>query len=197
MAGRRLSTPVVLAIASGMISIGVVAVLATRSGDEVEAEVPTSPREIPVDTRTPEAAAETFLDAWRKREHAICRELAVHQALDAVVLREAQDAALSDEEREVKARVWDTMATSRLGLQIAESENAADGSIILRGAAVGDFLGRDYEREVEFTMVRVGEDWKVARMGLGDILSDVPDFLDVPGETYDPSEFETPEEDVP
>ncbi len=196
MAARRLSTPVVLALASGMISVGVVAVMATGSNGEVEAEAPASPHEIPVDTRTPEAAAETFLDAWRKRDHVLCRDLAVDGALEAVIFRQEEDAALTQEERAVKSQVWDTMATSRLELQISESEDI-EGGIILRGAAVGDFLGRPYEREVEFTMVQVGDDWKVSRMGLGDILSDMPDFLDVPGEVYDPSEFEVRGEDVP
>ncbi len=197
MAGRRLPTPVVLALASGMVSIGIVAVLATSSDGGAEAEAPQSPHEIPVDTRTPEAAAETFLDAWRKRDHALCRELAVEGALEAVIFREEEDAALSEEEREIKSQVWDAMATSRLQLQIAESENVSETAIILRGAAVGDFLGRPYEREIEFTMVEVGDDWRVARMGLGDIVSDMPDFLDVPGEAYDPSEFEMRGEDVP
>jgi hypothetical protein len=105
MAPRRLSTPVVLAIASGMISVGVVAVLATSSDDGAEAEAPESPHEIPVDTRTPEAAAETFLDAWRKRDHALCRELTVERALEAVITREEEDAALTEEEWEIKSQI--------------------------------------------------------------------------------------------
>jgi len=180
-----------------MVCVGVIAIIATGDDGEADAEAPPSPHEIPVDARTPEAAAETFLDAWRKRDHAICRQLSVEGALEAVVHRQEEDRALTDDEREVKSRVWDSMASGRLGLEIAESENVSETTIILRGAAVGEFLGRPYEREVEFTMVRIEDEWKVSRMGLGDILSDMPDFLDVPGEAYDPSEFEMRGEDVP
>ena len=100
MAARRLPTPVVLALASGMICVGVVAVIATGDDGEAEAEAPRSPHEIPVDARTPESSAETFLDAWRKRDHEICKQLSVEGAREAVVLREEEDQAqLSARER--------------------------------------------------------------------------------------------------
>ncbi|MBW2465231.1 MAG: hypothetical protein JRH11_26515 [Deltaproteobacteria bacterium] len=197
MAERRLSTPIILTLASAMVSIGVVAVIASRFGGPADTGAPPSPHEIPIDTRTPEAAAETFLDAWRKRDHAICRDLAVEGALEAVLTRQEDDQALTADEREVKSRVWDAMATGRLLLELSESNEVSETTVGLLGVAKGEFLGRPYEREVEFMMVRVGDDWKVARMGLGDILTDMPAFLADPGETYDPSEFEMRGEEVP
>lgn len=197
MAERRLSTPIVLTLASAMVSIGVVVVIATRYGSAGEDAPAPSPHEIPIDTRTPEAAAETFLDAWRKREHVICRDLAIEGALEAVLTRQEEDQALSADEREVKSRVWDAMSSGRLILELSESSEISETAVGLLGTAKGDFLGRPYEREVEFTMVRIGDEWKVARMGLGDILSEMPDFLNDPGETYDPSEFEMRGEEVP
>ncbi len=196
MAERRLSTPIVLTLASAMVSIGVVVVVASRYGGADPGPAP-SPHEIPIDTRTPEAAAETFLDAWRKRDHAICRDLAVEGALEAVLTRQEDDQALTADEREVKSRVWDAMASGRLVLELSESDEISETAVGLLGVAKGEFLGRPYEREVEFTMVQVGDDWLVARMGLGDILTEMPGFLADPGETYDPSEFEMRGEDVP
>jgi hypothetical protein len=195
---RRIPTVVVLAAASAMVSIGVVGFFAaTRSGEPSSDEHPTGPNEIPVDTRTPEAAAESFLDAWRKREHRICRDLSVGEALEAVLLREEEDATLTAEERALKEQVWDTMASERLRLELIESETLSAGRLVLRGNMTGEFLGRPYVRAVQFTMEKVGEDWMVARMDLGEILSDVPDFLDVESQGRDPSEFEMRGEDVP
>ena len=71
MAGARIPTPLVLVLSGTMLTIGAVAFLSPHftGGEETEEqEVPGSVRpEVDVRRGTPEAVAETFLDAWRKR----------------------------------------------------------------------------------------------------------------------------------
>ncbi len=191
----RIPTPVVLAAASAMVCVGVIGYwLATRAPTPEPAS--RGPNDLVVDGSSPERAAESFLDAWRKRAHGAARELSVGSAREAVEDREQRDEHMSADERAVKEQVWDAMATSRLGLQIAESENLDDGRIVLRGTAEGTFLERPYAREVAFVLRPVEDQWRVEQIDFGEILSDVPDGLDL-GPVSDPSEFEMRGEDVP
>lgn len=195
---RRLPAPLVLAVASAMVSVGVVAWLATRGGVP---EPPAGGVEIPeviVDTRTPALAAESFLDAWRKRAHDQAAALSVGPAGQAVEARRSRDRQLAPEEREAKQRIWNTMAEGRLGLMVDESEDLPDGRVVIHGTAEGEFLERPYARRVDFVLRQVDGEWKVEDMELGEILSDMPDFLELdPPVGRDPSEFEIRGEDVP
>jgi hypothetical protein len=66
---------------------------------------------------------------------------------------------------------------------VDESERLGETRMTLRGVAVGEFLDRPYEREMEFLLEREGERWLVAEMTTGAILSDVPEVLNLaPGE---------------
>ena len=94
----------------------------------------------------------------------------------------------------MKERVWDPMAQDRLRLRIEVSETPSENRMTLRGRAEGVFLGRPYIREIEFLCEKVGDDWKIERMTLGEILSELPAVLD---NAPDPSEFEMRGEDVP
>ncbi len=201
---RRVPTPVVLAIASGMLCVGVVAVIVSRGESEPEVEDwRRAPSDMTIDTRTPEATAETFLDAWRRREHGVAAHISIGQAHEAVLARQRDDESLDSEEHDIKEQVWDEMAAERLHLFISESETRGEKQVTLRGTARGEFLGRPYEREIEFVVERVAGEWKVERMGLGEILSETPDFLDVrpePGDTpspREPGQLEYRGEDVP
>lgn len=196
---RRLPVPLVLAVASAMVSVGVMAWLGTRGGDgpptvDAAPEVP----DVIVDASTPALAAESFLDAWRKRAHDQAFALSTGQAQDAVEGRRAADAELSPEDRAAKQRIWNSMADGRLQLLVDGSEDLPDGRVVVAGSAEGEFLDRPYARRVEFVMRRVRGEWKVEQIEFGEITSDVPDFLELdPSVGRDPSEFEIRGEDVP
>ena len=146
---------------------------------------PTEPEAAPITTRidlsTAERAAESFLDAWRKRDHSGARSAAVGEAQAAVDAREARDRALSGSERQLNAQLWDELARDRLRLLLNESNvlDAPHGgeALELLGVAQGRFMGDEYQREVRFELERQDEDWHVRVMELGEILSDTPAFL--------------------
>lgn len=193
---RRIPTAVVLAVASTMVSIGIVAVLVAQSGGRDPVETAPRGSRVEVDATTPERAAESFLDAWRKREHDIALSLADGRAKNRVLERQAEDAALTEEERALKVQVWDSMAEGRLRFAIRESEALPGGRLALRGTAEGEFLGRPYRRDMEFTVTGGGESWKVVDFRFGEILTDVPGSLEI-DPARDPGAIEPRGEDVP
>ena len=195
---RRIPLPLVLAAASAMVCVGIVAWLASGPGaDATEAETPDE-LDVRVDASSPALAAESFLDAWRKRSHQTALELSVGDAHTAVLNRLRSDELMSAEERAAKQKIWNDLATTRLSLMVDESENLPDGRVVIHGTAEGEFLDRPYAREIDFVTKRVAGKWKVEDMQLGDITSDVPDFLEIdPSVGRDPSEFEIRGEDVP
>ena len=172
---ERLPTPLVLALASAMVCVGVVAVVISRSGP-AETEEQRASR-VAVNDRTAEAAAESFLDAWRKREHDVARRLSIEAALRQVEAREQSDENLSEQERDLQRQVWDAMAATRLQLFLRESRNLPAGRLALAGVAEGEFLEQAYQREVEFVMVETTQGWRVAEVAFGEILSDMPAAL--------------------
>ncbi len=171
---RRLPTALVLAIASGMICVGVLGVLASEPQ-----QTDTDPQESRVDVSdtTAEAAAESFLDAWRKREHDVAASLSVEDAHQAVLQRARRDDALSPSERDMQRQVWDAMASTRLSLVLNESEELGGGRLRLSGTAEGEFLESPYAREIDFELVPRGDHWRVAQVEFGTILTDAPDAL--------------------
>jgi hypothetical protein len=183
MAGDgKLPTAAVLAAASAMVSVGLVAFFASRPADAPAADPPAV--RAAMDRTTPERAAESFLDAWRKRDHEAALALSRGEANDAARTRAQADAALGDEERELKRQLWDAMAATRLALVVKESETLEGGRVAVRGVADGKFLGKEYRRQVDFVVAPAASgtdgDWVVERMGLGPILSDMPDILSLP-----------------
>lgn len=158
-----------------MISIGVLGYLvgSQPSTEELGSHRPT----LVVDDSSPEDAAESFLDAWRKREHTVAAALSVGEARAMVDARAATDDAMTPSERDLKAQVWDAMADSRLELFLNESEELEAGRLRLSGIASGDFLGHPYERTMQYILTPTDEGWRVAAVEFGEILSDVPDVL--------------------
>ncbi len=175
----RIPTPIVLAVASAMVSIGVVAYFAARQANTPPTEH-TDKGDVLVDTTTPERVAETFLDAWRKREHTVAAHVSIGRAHDLVIGRQEQDLRMSREEKQLKKQVWDALAKGRLAFHIDRSENLAHGRIQLEGVAVGEFVGKPYRRQMQF-VVAPGEHghWLVADMRFGEILSRTPDVLEI------------------
>ena len=176
-ASRRIPTPLVLAVASACVSIGVIAVILSQSGGETE-EREAAREQLRVDTSTPERAAESFLDAWRKREFERARDIASGEARAAVEAKIASDNELGEARAEYQ-EIWASLAADRLDFVPEESEDLPGGRIALRGVAQGDFAGRDYRRVMEFILAPDGERWSVEEMTPGPILSEVPDILDV------------------
>lgn len=197
-APRRLSTPLVLALTSGMVCVGIAGFAIGTGGEpEPENEAPT-PGEVLVDPSTPERVAESFLDAWRKREHDAALAIALDPARQRVLERRERDAAMTPHERELKQQVWDQMAADRLRLLIDASELHEDGTMGLSGLATGTFLGRPYEREMFFTVAPDGARWKVVDFDFGDILTEPPrlpssEELRTPG-AVDPAPTDDPSE---
>ena len=190
---RRLSTPLVLAVASAMISIGLIAWLGTCGDAGTASPDARSPNalDVEVDTSTPALAAESFLDAWRKRAHRDALVLSTGEAHAAVEARASRDDQLSDEERAAKQQIWNAMAETRLQLMVDSSEDLPEGRVLIQGTAEGEFLERPYERRVSFVLSQTDGAWKVERIEFGEIVSDVPEFLELDDSVgRDPSEFE-------
>ncbi len=183
---RRLSAPMVLVAASAMISVGVVALLSSGALDEpdarggVEQEAMADVVRVAVDRASPSATAESFLDAWRKRDYATARELSIEGAERVVLLRMARESNLSADERELKRQVWDAMAAHRLLLEVDEERPMEGGGVHLSGVARGEFLGAPYARRIGFEVVEREGGYVVRLMTLGDVLSETPEFLEMP-----------------
>lgn len=193
--GGRVPSKLVLLVSSTMLGVGLVAWASagfTLGGRPRDPDAPP-----PVDARTPEATAESFLDAWRKREHDIASALSTGPARARVEARRQRDDALTAEERGIKEQVWDAMASSRLGLEISESQRGGDGRLSLRGAMVGEFVGRPYRRGVSFQLVEVQGRWFVEDMDFGEITTEVPEVLEVDPERDDPGAIEMRGAEVP
>ncbi len=163
---KRLSTPLVLALVSAMLCAGLVGML-WNVGSEPAIEVDELPTPVDVDDRTPEAAAETFLDAWRKRDHAVAEALAIGDALDQVRSRRERDGAGADPQLE---KIWNEMAANRLEFAVDTAENLDGGDMRLIGVAEGTFLGQPYAREVAFVMHETPDGWRVQSIVFGEIL---------------------------
>jgi hypothetical protein len=167
---RSIRTPLVLAVASAMVSIGLAAALGPTLFER--GQTPDAERlpELHVDATTPEAAAESYLDAYRRREHRTALSLSVGDARAQASARMERDQRATPEERAAKERIWDPMAAPRLAFVVTDREPRDDDRVALRGRAEGSFLEQPYIREVSFEVVREGEAWRVARMELGDVV---------------------------
>ncbi len=152
-----------------MVSVGLLAASGVFS-DQEDDEGDQVAHVAEVDMSTPERAAETFLDAWRKRDHRAALAASTGIARETVTARQRRDRQLSEAERALKEQVWDAMAAARLALMIEVSEDLEGGGIHLRGTAEGEFLAEAYVREVRFTVMPDGDRWLVADFEFGAIL---------------------------
>jgi hypothetical protein len=166
---RRLPTALVLVAASAMLSIGAVAFFVALDRDaqgsaEGGALDPRDlrPRDVPSDQRTPERAAESWLDAWRVRNHEAALRLSVDVARERVEQRRRGEEIMSPEDRALGEAVWKQLADTRLTLVVRRSEQLEGGRMLLAGTAEGEWMGRPYVRPMEFVMVRRGSDWFVS-----------------------------------
>ena len=162
--------PLVWLLAASMVLVGLFAASGALRAPEGE-DGAQGPQVVAVDLSTPERSAESFLDAWRKRDHRAAGAASSGEAHELVQSRQAADGRLSAQERSIKSQVWDAMAADRLQLRVRESQDLDDGALALRGTAEGTFLDQPYVREVEFTLTPDGQRWLVADFQFGRITS--------------------------
>ncbi len=175
---RRVSTPLVLALASGMLAVAFVVYLGLDeppgAATYEEAEGPAA---LHIDDRTPEATAESFYDAWRRRRWDAASGIATGEALRAVQEKQRADEAMPHEERVIAERAWDALAHAELHLLLDRVDIVSDDRYDLGGTAEYQLVGRPYRRRVEFAVVREGEAFRVERMELGEVLTELPDLF--------------------
>ena len=182
---RKMSTPVVLASSSAMVVIGLVAWWVSRAPEQVreERQRRTEIAELRIDDRTPEAAAESFLDAWRRRAWDEAEGLAIGDAQARVQQKRTADEQIAPEDREMAREVWQTLAGAPLTVTFSQSDTLAEGRIALRGVAAYALVGQPYAREMEWLVVRTegegaSQRWRVERMVNGRVLTELPGLLE-------------------
>ena len=173
--GRTLSAPLVLAIASAMISIGVIAAYTGTAGLSGEALSHQGHREASVlaDRKTPERVCEAFLDAWIAQRFGVALELSDGNARNTVISRMARN------EESVPGVIaletdWDVFARNPLRLVISETHKKAADLIMVRGAAEGTLMDQPYRRAMEFDAMRRDGEWYVEEMRPGEVLTEMP-----------------------
>lgn len=169
MGSARIPTPLVLVLSGTMLAIGALAFLSPHLGEPDEESLEPLPGATPppVDVRdgTPEAVAETFLDAWRKRDYEVAMALSVARAAAEVEARRRRENAMTEQERETAAQLWNTMAEHRLTLEIHDRQAPDDDHLVLAAVARGRFLNQDYANAVRFELRRDSAGgWKVEAM---------------------------------
>jgi hypothetical protein len=170
--GARIPTPLVLVAASAMLAIAfVIAASVWWEGSDAPAAGGAAPE---VEDRTPELAAQSFYDAWRRRRWDQALAVSVGQAHRAVQEKRARDEELPEDERIVAERMWDALARAPLQLQLDEAEMLGGDRTMLHGTAEYEFVNRPYRRRVSFLVEPRGRHYRVARMDLGEVLTPLP-----------------------
>lgn len=172
-ADPRTTAVVALAVSSTMLSIGVVVYLASRMRSAPASPEPPTPGSVLIDTTTPERAAESFLDAWCKRDRAAALRISRGSARRQVLGRAAAEAAMSPDERRLERDMWRATARSRLELVIHRSDMMPRGRMLIGGEAQGELHGRAYRRQVQIILSPTGDGhWVIEQMTLGKILEE-------------------------
>ncbi|GAB4202903.1 MAG: hypothetical protein OHK0013_16580 [Sandaracinaceae bacterium] len=179
MAEKRISTPLVLAASSGMIAIGLVAFFGAQTAEVVDQEEAARARlaALVLDDRTPEAVAESYLDAWRRRSWDDAARISVGEAREAALYKKQRDLEMDPTDRQMAREVWERLASMPLEVELSGSENLEGGAIALEGVAAYTFMGAPYRREVRWEVVPEGTLWRVRRMEHGEVLTETPPLL--------------------
>ena len=83
---------------------------------------------------------------------------------------------MSPEDRAIGEAVWKELADTRLHFEVQESEHLEGGRLGLRGRAVGEWMGRPYERGLSFVMEQRGRDWFVWDYHFAEVEDGARDF---------------------
>ena len=176
---RTIPTSFVLAASSTMIMIGVVAVfLRPRAEPSPTIRPGNAGSTLHLDDETPEAAAESYLDAWRRRAWDGCASLSEGAARQAALHKKQLDAELPETDRAMAREVWERLASAPLHVAFAESEDLGSGRVRLRGTAESELMGAPSRRDVEWVIVPSADGFRVAEMEHGAVLTDLPALLE-------------------
>jgi len=176
---KRISTPLVLAASSGMIAIGLVAFMGVQTATRIEEEEEErgALAALVLDDRTPEAVAESYLDAWRRRAWDDAARMGTGEAREAALHKKQLDAEMDPTDRAMAREVWERLASAPLEVQLSGSENLEGGAIALQGVASYQFMGSPYRRAMRWEVVPEGNLYRVRVMQSGEVLSDIPTLL--------------------
>jgi hypothetical protein len=178
---RKLSTPLVLAVASAMVTIGIVALYAIDVPAEMAEEQ--AQREeyaaLVIDDRTPERVAQSYLDAWRRRAWDQAASISIGEAHERAVTKQAMDQNVQHEDRVMAREVWERLAGAPLVVDFQRAESLDSvGGLYLHGVASYDFMNEPYRREVSWVVRPEGSLFRVERMENGRVLTAIPAILE-------------------
>lgn len=158
--GRRVPTPLVIALASLLVSVGVVALVFARSDDP--AAVAPSPTNQP-DPETPEGTALAFVNAWQTFRYERAHELSVGDARSRVDQTIARESGYSTDQREIAEQLRQAMRSLRCVVASHQNERIDDGRTIVRATIRCTGAGStSFERDDVYTLLRVTGSWRVA-----------------------------------
>lgn len=180
MKAKRVSTPVVLTAASSMLAIGVIGFYYAGEGPagEAEPDLPDNYVALSIDDRTPERVASSFLDAWRRRAWDQAEQISIGEAHEEVLNKRIADAEIDPVDRVMARDVWERLAGAPLEVEFVRSDRVDGGGLYLHGVAAYDFMNQPYRREMSWVVRPEGELWRVERMELGEVLTEIPDLLE-------------------
>jgi hypothetical protein len=162
---RRIPTPIVIALASTMLSTGLALWLIPGHDAPDAPHLPA----LAISTRTAKDAAESFLDAWRKRRFEEALRISRGEAAEQSRKRLIAARALTPEQRSADG-MWNRLAKERLKLRVLDDDDLTDGTRRLLTVAEGTFLEKPYRRQVLFILAFEHKQWVVDSMQLGAIL---------------------------
>jgi hypothetical protein len=177
---RRVSTPVVLAASSAMLAVGLIGFFYAGAIDvprAPEGDLPDNYVALSIDDRTPERVAESFLDAWRRRAWDQAASIAVGEARESVLTKQAEDAEVDPVDRVMARDVWERLAGAPLEVEFSRSDVVEGGGLQLHGVASYDFMNEPYRREMTWVVRPEGDLWRVEHMEAGDVLTEIPELL--------------------
>jgi hypothetical protein len=176
---KRISTPLVLAASSGMIAIGLAAFFGVQTATVVEEEdaARAALAALVLDDRTPEAVAESYLDAWRRRAWDDAARVSVGEARESALHKKQLDQEMDPTDRAMAREVWERLAGAPMEVELTGSENLEGGALALDGIAAYQFMGAPYRRQVRWEVVPEGELWRVRSMVNGEVLTATPPLL--------------------
>lgn len=181
MTKRRLSTPVVLAASSSMLAVGLIGFYYASATDGAarrpEADLPDNYVALSIDDTTPERVASSFLDAWRRRAWDQAASIAIGEARETVLTKQAEDAEVDPVDRVMARDVWERLAGAPLEVEFSRSDVVAGGGLQLHGVASYDFMNEPYRREMIWVVRPEGDLWRVEHMEAGDVLTEIPELL--------------------
>jgi hypothetical protein len=178
---KRLPAPLVLAASSGMVAIGLAAFWAIDVPNEVglEEQAQQQYAALTIDDRTPERVAQSYLDAWRRRQWDQAAGISIGAARTAALEKQAMDLDVEHEDRVMAREVWERLSSAPLEVEFTGSERLDQaGGLYLHGIASYEFMGAPYRREIGWVVRPEGTLFRVERMENGTVLTAVPRMLE-------------------